>query len=400
MKKLLQLGKAYHGISREMWLLAVAMLINRSGSMVLLFMSVYLTKERHFSIPEAGIILSLFGAGSLLGAFVGGKLVDRVGYYPILYWSLLLSGAMILILGQVQNFYLIGLFTFLVTATGDMFRPANSASIVHYSNAEGYTQSIALNRLAMNLGFTVGPMLGGFLASQSYHLLFWADGLTCMLAAGFILYMLPKKEVTKPEKQSREEAKSMSPYRDWIYLTFLVLTTLFALSFFQLLTSLPLYYKNVYHLSEQHIGWLMAVNGLGVAVIEMFLIYSLRNRGREFQFISLGLFLLAVSYLMLIPFQGKMILLLSMLFLTFAEMFAMPFMGTFSMKRANETTMGDYMALYSMSWSVALIVAPLMGTQLINRWGYDGLWFGASGLALLALFGFLFLEKKLAREAA
>ena len=92
MKKISSLTKAYSGISREMWLLAAAMLINRSGSMVLLFMSVYLTKEKHFSIPQAGIVMSMFGIGSLVGAFIGGKLVDRIGFYPILIWSLILSG--------------------------------------------------------------------------------------------------------------------------------------------------------------------------------------------------------------------------------------------------------------------------------------------------------------------
>ncbi len=385
---------AYRGISREMWLMALAMLINRSGSMVLLFMSVYLTKERHFSIAEAGVVLSLFGIGSLAGAFVGGKLVDRIGYYPILIWSLLLSGAMILVLGQMRSLPLIGLFTFLVTATGDMFRPANSASIAFYSTKEGYTQSIALNRLAMNLGFTVGPMLGGLLASHSYALLFWADGITCMLAALFIRLAIPRKEGQKAE-QEHKNAAMRSPYRDGPYLVFLFLCMLYALCFFQMLTALPLYYKNVYHFTEKPIGWLMAMNGLGVAVIEMFLIHSLRNRPGAFRFMALGSALLVLGYLVLPPFHGWWALILSMVMITFSEMFAMPFMGTFSMKRAAIQTMGEYMALYSMSWSVALIAAPLLGSQLITRWGYDGLWYTVSALGLLTLGGFALLGRRL-----
>jgi predicted MFS family arabinose efflux permease len=394
MQKIKSLTKAYAGISKEMWLLAAAMLINRSGSMVLLFMSVYLTKEKHFSIPQAGVVLSLFGIGSLVGAFIGGKLVDRIGFYPILIWSLILSGIMILLLGQMKSFYLIAFFTFLVTAFGDMFRPANSASISSYSTQEGYTQAIALNRLAMNLGFTIGPMLGGLLASHSYTLLFWADGLTCMFAAGFIFFMLPKKQFTKPTTPTAEEAKAASPYRDSAYLYFLIFTTLYAIAFFQLITALPLYYKNVYFLNEKHIGWLMALNGIGVAVIEMFLIYYIRNKWTEFKFISLGIILLMLSYLILVPFHSILILIVSVILITFSEMLAMPFMSTHSMKRASPKAMGEYMALYSMCWSVALILAPLLGSQIIALVGYNGLWISVAGIGFISLVGFRFLESK------
>ena len=158
---------AYAGISREMWILAITMLINRCGAMVLLFMSVYLTAQLKFTIPQAGLVLAMFGLGSLAGSFLGGKAVDRIGFYPILISSLILSGIMILTLGYMRNYYLVAFFTFMVTCMGDMFRPANSAAIHAYSKPENYSQSIALNRLAMNLGFTVGPMLGGFLAQKS-----------------------------------------------------------------------------------------------------------------------------------------------------------------------------------------------------------------------------------------
>lgn len=394
MKNYKQLLQAYAGISREMWLLAIAMLINRSGSMVLLFLSVYLTKEKHFSISQAGVIMSVFGIGSLAGAFIGGKLVDRLGFYPILIGSLALSGCMIILLGFMPNFYLIAIFTFLVPLFGDMFRPANAASISTYSTPVGYTQAIALNRLAMNLGFTIGPMLGGFLASIGYRFLFWADGLTCLLASIYIYFMIPAKKGIKNEKSEYLKDKSLSPYKDRQYLQFLTFATIYAIAFFQLLSLIPLYYKNEYNLSETKIGWLMAVNGGGVALIEMFLIYYLKNKWTEFKFISLGIFLLLVSYAILIPFHSIVILVISMLLLTFSEMFAMPFMSTYSMRRANGKSIGDYMALYAMSWSLAIIIAPILGTQLVKYFGYNGLWISLCLLSGTALLGFQYLEKR------
>jgi MFS family permease len=395
----------YGGISKHMWILATAMFINRCGSMVLLFMSVYLTKHMHLTIPQAGVVMAMFGAGSLVGAFAGGKLVDKLGYYPIMIVSLLLSGIMLLILGYMQSYLLIAVFTFLVTATGDAFRPANAASISHYSSKEHYPRSIALNRLAMNLGFTIGPVLGGLLASVNYHFLFWADGLTCISAALFIYVVLPKPSQIKEQtdtvhtNQEPETAPPAggvnydSPYQDHFYLGFIVCTTLYATAFFQFFTSLPLYYKNVYHLPEKHIGWLMAFNGFGVVLIEMFLIYYIQQKWTQFKFISLGIVLLAAGFLILIPLHGITILILSMFLITLSEMFAMPFMSTYAMTRAPKISMGQYMALYSMGWSTAQILAPVIGTTIIDRYGFDILWIVLSGIALIAFIGFRWLEK-------
>jgi len=397
------LTNAYSGISKNMWILAVAMFINRCGSMVLLFMSVYLTKNMHFSIPQAGVVMAMFGIGSLVGAFIGGKLVDKIGYFPVMVWSLLLSGIMLLILGQMQSYWLIAFFTFMVTATGDAFRPANSASISNYSSKDSYPQAIALNRLAMNLGFTIGPILGGLLATISYKFLFIADGLTCIFAAIFIFLVLPKpsmihrdaiqeKEFVDHNNVDEEKRIPTNPYKDKFYLAFLVFTTLYATAFFQFFTSLPLYYKNVYYLSEKHIGWLMAFNGIGVAVIEMFLIYYIQNKWTKFNFISLGVMLLIGGFLILVPFHGIFILVISMGLITLSEMFAMPFMSTYAITKAPKATMGQYMALYSMSWSIAQILAPMVGANVIEHFGFNVLWFVLAAIALIAFIGFRWMS--------
>jgi predicted MFS family arabinose efflux permease len=387
-------SNAYAGISREMWILAITMLINRCGSMVLLFMSVYMTVQLKFSIPQAGFVLAMFGAGSLAGAFAGGKLVDRISFYPVLVWSLVLSGVMILILGLMQQYYVVAFFTFMVTFTGDMFRPANSAAIHAYSKPENYAQSIALNRLAMNLGFTVGPMLGGFLAQKSYSFLFWSDGITCILAALFLRLLLPVRTYIKSNTAGSEKLKQNSPYRDRNYLYFLLFTSLYAMCFFQFITTFPLYFKNEYHLSEQSIGLLMALNGVGVAAIEMFLIFYIKDKWTQFNFISLGIILLILAFLVLIPAHGMLVLVISVLLLTLSEMLAMPFMSTYSLNCAKDKNMGDYMALYAMSWSLALIVAPLIGTQIINHFGFNTLWAFISVVAAVSLFGIYDLGKK------
>ncbi|MBK7587125.1 MAG: MFS transporter [Bacteroidetes bacterium] len=164
--------------------------------------------------------------------------------------------------------------------------------------------------------------------------------------------------------------------------------------FFQLITAFPLYFKQEYHLSEQHIGLMMALNGVGVAVIEMFLIYYIKDKWTQFNFISLGIILLIVAFLILIPFHSIYILIISVLVLTLSEMLAMPFMSTYSLLQAKDKNMGDYMALYAMSWSLALIIAPLIGTQIINHFGFSMLWLFVSVLGFVSLIGIYKLGQK------
>lgn len=393
---------AYAGIPRNIWILAIAMLVNRCGSMVLLYMNVYLTSEKHFSIPQAGVIMSMFGIGSMAGAFVGGKLVDKIGFYKVLYISLFCSGLMLLILGQMDNFYAIAFFTGAVNFFGDAFRPANSASISTYATAEKYTQAIALNRLAMNIGFTIGPIVGGLLAAINYQFLFWADGLTCISAGLFIFLVLPKPtkmpSLASRENEQIEEAvnniQKSNPYRDKIYLIFIFLTAIYATTFFQFFLSLPLYFKNIYHMPEKQIGWLMACNGIGVATIEMFLIHYIQKRWNQFNFISLGTIMLLLGFAILIPFHGTFVLVIGIIFITLSEMFAMPFMSTYAINKAPKASMGQYMALYSMGWSLAQIISPIMGNFVIAHFGYTFLWMLLGFMSIISFAGFQWLKPR------
>src|SRR5437868_3590342 len=103
---------AYGGLSRSTWLLSLVMLINRSGTMVVPFMTIYLTQHRGVSISKAGFVMSLFGLGAIAGALIGGKLTDKVGYYYIQIVALTGGGIMFILLGQMQSYSAICICTF------------------------------------------------------------------------------------------------------------------------------------------------------------------------------------------------------------------------------------------------------------------------------------------------
>src|SRR5690242_11700928 len=216
---------AYSGLSKETWLLSLIMLINRSGTMVIPFMTLYLTSEKMgYTVGQAGFVFGLFGLGAFKGAWVGGKLTDRIGFYPVQMITLFGGGILFFVLGQVNSYVSICIFTYLLSFVNEAFRPANSTAIAFYSKEENRTRSYALNRLAINLGWAVGSALGGVLAHINYELLFWVDGSTNIIA-GLVMLLFLKPVNYKPSLQKQTDgAAARSPLRDNNYMLFVIIT--------------------------------------------------------------------------------------------------------------------------------------------------------------------------------
>jgi len=185
--------KSFAGLPRDAWLLAAAVFINRAGSMVLFFLSLYLTQKMGFTISEAGQMISLYGMGALIGSYTGGWLSDRIGSIRVQMISLVLSAFGYVILGYMRQPIYIASMLFVVAIVAEALRPANNTAISEVSSPELRARGFALNRLAINLGVSIGPALGGFLALYSYHYLFWIDGLTCLAGFSLLLYFFKGK---------------------------------------------------------------------------------------------------------------------------------------------------------------------------------------------------------------
>jgi predicted MFS family arabinose efflux permease len=121
--------QAYSGLSKNSWYLSLVMFINRSGTMVVPFMSIYTIQQLHFTIVQSGWIMAIFGVGAISGAFIGGRLSDKIGFYDIQVGALLLGGIMFIILGFQHTFISVGIGTFILSICNESFRPANSAAI-------------------------------------------------------------------------------------------------------------------------------------------------------------------------------------------------------------------------------------------------------------------------------
>ncbi|MEO6252462.1 MAG: MFS transporter [Ferruginibacter sp.] len=390
---------AYTGVNRRMWLLGIVMLINRSGTMVLPFMALY-CKHIGYTTTQAGFVVAIYGLGSLVGAFIGGRISDRFGFYYTQFFALCCGGILFISLGQMNSYFSICVCTFFLSMVNEAFRPANATAIAHYSTAQNRTQAFSIVRLAINLGWGVGAAVGGLLASINYHLLFWVDGITNITAAFLLIWLLPKVSLA----QQKNLAKTTTPVKekprpvhdDKTFMYFIGLQIFFAVCFFQLFTTIPLFFKENLLINEFWIGVIMSLNGIIIAIFEMVIVFKLEGTRPYLRLMTYGTVIMGFSFFVLnIPFiHGFIIGVISTVMITIAEMIAMPFMNSWYISRSTEGNRGQYAAYYTMAWSAAQMIGSTGGTLIAFAIGFDNLWWIIGGICLLTAFGYSKLLSK------
>ncbi len=197
---------AYRGLPPAAWLLATATLVNRMGTMVLPFLTLYLTRHIHFAMAEVGLLLGACGIFGVAGSYLGGKLCDHLSATQVQVFSLLSSGALMVGLGFVHQRWLAWRSAFaLFSLLGEMFRPASAVALQGLVAPELRGQAAGLRRLAINLGVSAAPVFGGLLAMYDYQLLFLIDGGTAILAGLFLVaaFRAPGPEAAARARQKR-----------------------------------------------------------------------------------------------------------------------------------------------------------------------------------------------------
>lgn len=388
----------FKGLSKEVWWLALITFINRSGTMVIPFLSLYLTESLHYTLENVGWIMSAFGVGSVLGSWMGGKLTDKYGFYPVMYLSLALTGILFIGLQFIEEFYAFCFAIFLVMLVADAFRPAMFVAMNTYSKAENKTRSVTLIRLAINLGFSAGPAIGGFIiTSINYKGLFWMDGITCLLATLVLINVLHPKKAQVIDEQ---RVQNPQPIRsDGLFWIFFVAMFIFGFIFLQYFSTMPLYYRDVHALTEFDIGLLLGMNGFLIFVLEMPLIKWLGDSKYSKELlITIGLLLTGLSYVVLLMTPWIGILIIGMLLMTLGEMIAFPFSNSFVIERSKRGKQGEYMAFYSISFSAAHIFGHNSGLQMVDNFGYDTTWTVISIISAIGVLTLFYLMYRLKRE--
>ncbi len=391
----------FKGFSREIWILTTITFINRAGTMVLPFLTKYLKEDLQLSFEQVGWIMVFYGLGSMLGSYLGGKLSDKIGFYKIMVFSLFVSGLLFFALQYITSFWGLAIGMFVLMVVADMFRPAMFVSIGSYAKPENRARAFTLVRLAVNLGLAAGPALGGLLIMNiGYHGLFWVDGITCIIAITIFALMVKETPFVNPKASLLENQTSkISVFDDKIFWVFLIICFATAMTFFQLFSTLPLYHHDKYGMTELQTGLLITINGLIIFFLEMPIVsYFERKKTQKINLIFWGSVMMAISFFVLLFDSWSGILIVSLLLITFGEMFIFPFSNSFVLSRAPKGFEGRYMALFTMSFSVAHIGSSKIGMDIVAHFGYLINWIFMGFIGILAVICSLLVKKLLKQE--
>lgn len=345
--------------------------------MVIPFLSLYLVNVEGFDLPQVGWIMSCFGLGSLVGTFIGGRMTDIIGFYKVILFSLFFGGVGFVLLQFIDNFYGFCIGIFLLTLVTDTGRPAIFVAADTYSRPENITRSITLIRLAINLGFSVGPLVGGLIIAHiGYTSLFWIDGLTCVFASfGVIALLKPKKQQEIKNDTYAGIKEGVPPYLNRLFMLFFFIMVANSLAFVQYFSVMPIYYEKVHFLTEDLIGWLMFINGATIVIFEMPLIGWLdRKKVSKTMATFWGIFFLGLSFLVLNFSSWSGVLVIAMFLMTLGEMIGFPFSNALALEMAPKGRKGSYMGLYSMSFSFAHLIGHNGGMNIVDSFGYFSTW--------------------------
>lgn len=382
------------------------MLINRSGSVVLFFITLYLTKELDYSVENAGQLVSLYGLGAMGGAFLGGWATDRWGVNKVQIVTLLFSSVGFLWLSFLTTAFSIGLMLFFIALTGEAFRPANSAAVAKYTPADKRARGFGLNRLAINFGVAIGPAVGGFLATINYSFIFWMDAITCFIAA-IALWVFFRNDLGN-ESQSHNEDTSeaagavKSPWGDKLFFYLLLLLFFSGVVFNQLFNTWPLYLREVNLFSEDSIGLLMALNAIMIVLIEMPVLHRLEVVN-PVRIMTIGILLLVGGFA-LTPFGASWIYIaFTVSIWTMGEIFLFPISASYISNRATDSNRGSYMGFFTFAFALSFVIGPLLGTWAYQNISPNSVWAGCAILCVVITIGFLIFghldKKEIARKA-
>jgi MFS family permease len=349
------------------------MLINRIGSFVVPYLTLVLEREFHLSAAATGQLVMAFGIGTVCSVLLGGFLTDRMGRRRTLLVSLTGAGSLAVVLPFAPSLRVFAALLVLYGFLVDLYRPASSAMISDLLPSGQRALGFAALRVAVNLGFAIGMVLGGALADWDWRFLFVGDGATT-LAFGLVVFAFVRESRPAPTAQAPAAAPAgVSPWRDVVLLQACFASLVYSQAFFADFTVLPLTITGAAGYPAVVYGMLVGMNGLLVAVFEMSIVDTLRPF-RRLRVSAVGILVFAVGVAMTGLVMHWAWFLLAVLLWTLGEILTLPQQMAFLSDWAPPEARGRYLAMHSATWSLALATGPALLLPLHERLGDRAFW--------------------------
>jgi MFS family permease len=383
-------AETVRGLPRVYWILWIGMLINRLGNFVVPFLALYLTQERGLSVEQAGLIAALYGAGSLAAGPIGGVLADRIGRRATMVVGLLGGAAAMVHLGTARSLGHVMIAAPILGFVGDTYRPAVWAAVSDVVEPQDRLRAFGFLYWAINLGFAISGVVAGVLASRSYWLLFAGDALTSAVMGVVVLTLVPE---TRPAEARRAStpgsaaADALAPFRDGVFMAFILLAFLLAMMFMQHAVALPLDMRD-HGIDASRYGVAIATNGVLIVLLQPFAARLVQTRPRS-QVMAAASVLVGLGFGLTAFAQTLPAFVFTVAIWTLGEILLSPVTPTVVADLAPPALRGTYQGVNQMSWGAAYCLAPVIGSAVLAKAGARTLWLSCLALGLVVALGHL-----------
>ena len=366
-------------LPRSAWILFFGTFLNKFGTFVLPFLTLYLTRQG-YSLAQAGLAIGAYGVGTLLASALGGHLADTIGRRKTIVLSMFSAAVTMLLLSQARGLPAIIVLTAIAGLAGELYRPAGSALLADLVPAGRRVTAFSAYRMAFNAGWAFGPATAGFLAERGFFWLFVGDAVTSALFGCVALCALPRGGGSRERQGPWSEAFQVVR-RDGRFLQLLLGAFVISLAFLQMFSTFGLHVTNL-GFSPAVYGGIISLNGVLVVLFDL-PISTVTRRFPARRVIALGYFLVGSGFALNAFTRTVPALILAMAVVTLGEMVMVPVSAAYVADLAPAHMRGRYMGVYGLVWAAALIIGPTLGMKLLAL-GPAVLWLSCGVLGLVA----------------
>ncbi len=377
----------YHEFPHQFWILVLGTFIDRLGGALLFpFFTLYLTRKFEIGMTMVGVIFGSFAISSFIGSMIGGALTDRIGRKSMLLFGLVMSALSSLLMGVVDALALFFLVTLLVGILSETGGPAQQALVADLLPEKQRAQGFGILRVAVNLAVTIGPLIGGLLATRSYMMLFVSDAVTSLITAVVVYFAIhetlqPKNEGEKGATMGQTFRGYFTVVQDKAFLWFLGASILMVLVYMQMNTTLAVYLRDLHGVNERGFSYILSLNAVMVVLFQ-FSITRRLGKYRPLMVMAAGTLLYAIGFAMYGFVNLYLFFLIAMVIITIGEMMVSPVSQSIVARLAPEDMRGRYMAVYGFSWLIPIAIGPLLAGIVMDNYNPDWVWYlgGIAGL--------------------
>jgi MFS family permease len=384
---------------RSFWVLMGATLIDQIGRFALIpFFGLYITSHFGISMTRLGELFFIWAIFGILGSFLSGAIIDKIGRKTMIVSGLVFSAGTSLFLGFADNIAIVFALAAFVGLLSDIGGPAQQAMVADMLPPERHADGFGIWRVVVNVAAVIGPLLAGLLVfvTQSYLLLFILDAVLSLVTALVVFFFIAE---TKPKSSGSKKAESFGSVlfgywrvlADLPFMAFVLISILSVITYSQMNTTMPVYMRDVGGIPPSGYSMLLALNAFMVVTLQLAVTRGVQ-RFAPMQLLAVGVFLYAIGFGLFGFTNSLTVLAVAMVIITFGELIAAPVAQTVAARFAPADMRGRYLAMFGFSWSLPIAIGPYMAGWVWDNVAPPWIWYGALALGVIGALGYSLLH--------